>query len=256
MTRLRKLSLILALLTCLPAAVRANAQSNDLIDAADRGDLPRVRALLAGGAKVNARMTGGGGFTALYVAAAWGHLEVARALLAKGAEIDARQSDGASALIEASRNGHLEMVRELLAGGADVNARTYLGMTPLIGASQNGHLEVVRALLARGAKVNAKLANDAALLIMASRNGPLQVTHARLLARGLVVNAGINDGAAGSTALIEASFHGYIEVVRALLANGAEVNARTFGGITALDAATEEAHADVGAALVNAGAKP
>jgi ankyrin repeat protein len=84
MTRLRKLSLILALLTCLPAAVRANAQSNDLIDAADRGDLPRVRALLAGGAKVNARMTGGGGFTALYVAAAWGHLEVARALLAKG----------------------------------------------------------------------------------------------------------------------------------------------------------------------------
>jgi ankyrin repeat protein len=148
------------------------------------------------------------------------------------------------------------MVRELLGGGADVNAGTYLGMTALIGASQNGHLEVVRALLARGAKVNAKLADDAALLIMDSRNGPLQVTHARLLARGLVIDARKNHSRGGYTALIEASFHGYRDVVQALLANGAELNARTTGGITALDAAKQEGHDDVSELLVKAGAKP
>jgi ankyrin repeat protein len=127
-------------------------------------------------------------------------------------------------------------------------------MTALIGAAQNGHLEVVRALLARQAKVNAKLADDAALLVMASRNGPLQVTRARLLARGLVIDARKNDGRAGSTALIEACFNGYLEVVKALLANGADVNARTTSGTIALDAATEDGHDDVAAVLVNAGA--
>jgi ankyrin repeat protein len=79
---------ILAVLTCLPAGTRANAQVDNLIDAAGRGDLARVRALLTSGAKVNARA-----------------------------------NFGMTALIMASRNDRPDVVQALLAGGADVNAR-------------------------------------------------------------------------------------------------------------------------------------
>jgi len=50
MTRSRKHSLvtgILAVLACLLAGNRANAQADDLFNAAGKDDLPRVKALLA-----------------------------------------------------------------------------------------------------------------------------------------------------------------------------------------------------------------
>ncbi len=61
---------------------------------------------------------------------------------------------------------------------------------------------------------------------MASQNGHLEVVQA-LLAKGAEVNARVNDG---STALGVASQNGHLEVVRALLAEGADVNVK--GGIT------------------------
>ena len=57
----------------------------------------------------------------------------------------------------------------------------------------------------------------------------------------------------GGTALIVASEHGHLDVVQALLAKGAYVNAKDNYGRTALDAAGKIA--DVRALLVQAGAK-
>ena len=48
---------MLVVLACVLASTRANAQANDLINAADEGDLPRVKALLAAKADVNAKGT-------------------------------------------------------------------------------------------------------------------------------------------------------------------------------------------------------
>jgi ankyrin repeat protein len=60
----------------------------------------------------------------------------------------------------------------------------------------------------------------------------------------------------GATALFQASRNGYNEVVQALLAKEADVNAKLNDGTTALMTATKGGHAKVRNLLVNAGAKP
>jgi serine/threonine-protein phosphatase 6 regulatory ankyrin repeat subunit B len=86
MTRLRKRSLILgilAVLACVLASARANAQGDDLADAARKGDLPRVKALLAAKADVNAQAVDG--TTALMAASKNGHQEAVQLLKSAGA---------------------------------------------------------------------------------------------------------------------------------------------------------------------------
>jgi hypothetical protein len=75
---------ILMLLACVLASTRPEAQGDDLINAAGKGDLPRVKALLTANADVvNAKASNGA--TALIVASEEGHPEIVRALLdAKG----------------------------------------------------------------------------------------------------------------------------------------------------------------------------
>ena len=67
-----------------------------------------------------------------------------------------------------------------------------------------------------------------------------------LLAKGAELNAKNNDGV---TALIVASGNGHLDVVQALLAKGADVNAKDNNGWTALDAAAAGGHAEIRALL-------
>jgi serine/threonine-protein phosphatase 6 regulatory ankyrin repeat subunit B len=76
-----------------------------------------------------------------------------------------------------------------------------------------------------------------------------------LLAQGADVNAKTSTSA---TALIMASQNGHLEIVRALLANGADINARTSDAnnpLSALDYAMRGRHDDIRALLLRAGAK-
>jgi serine/threonine-protein phosphatase 6 regulatory ankyrin repeat subunit B len=130
----------------------ANAQiNNDLVNAAGRGDLLVVKALLKAGANVNdPKNTDSGSTTALIEASADGHLEVVQALLEAKADVSAMRvrnysKDGDTALALASRNGHLNVVQNLLAAKADVNAGS---VPPLYYAAMVGNLDIVRVLLA------------------------------------------------------------------------------------------------------------
>ena len=71
-------------------------------------------------------------------------------------DVNTPDSDGYTALHNASRYGFAEGVRYLVERGADVNMSTIggYGGTPLTLASIGGHVEVVRALLEAGADVN------------------------------------------------------------------------------------------------------
>jgi hypothetical protein len=71
-----------------------------------------------------------------------------------------------------------------------------------------------------------------------------------LLDAGAEVNA---QTSSGTTALMVASQNGHRDVVQALLAKGAKVNAQTSNGRTALDEAMAQKHTDVIALLVQAG---
>jgi ankyrin repeat protein len=196
----------------------ASAQENELIAAAGKDDLSRVKALLDNGTDVNEKIERGG--TALLRVSYYCYLDVVQTLLSKGAEINAKTNDGKTALMYASVNGHLDVVQVLLAQGAEVNVKeSEDGETALMVASQNGHLEIVKALLNKAPDVNA------------------------------------TDNL-GWTALMWASRNGYLEIVQALLAKGADVNAKNNKVGTALDAATIGKHDEVRGLLLQAGARP
>ncbi len=215
----RLAAVMLAAMACGFTGTLANAQSNDLITAAGRGDLPAVNALLKAGADVNdAKNTVSGSTTALMEASSKGHLDVVQALLAAKADVNATRghdsTDGDTALTLALVNGHLNVVQGLLAAKADVNAGS---MPALYVAAGVGNLDIVRALLAAKPDLDWR------------------------------------DPMFGTTALMQAlapfQFHpptrlqtssGRWDVARLLLEAGANVNVMTKNGVTALMLVAQE----------------
>ena len=120
----------------------------ELVFAADRGDLQAVRELLAAGADPNSN---DGDWNALTASSMRGHLRVVQELLNSGADPNVAVR-GNTALLSAAGEGRLPVVQILLAWGADPNRETIL----YAAAYSNGpdYLEVVRALLAAGADPN------------------------------------------------------------------------------------------------------
>jgi hypothetical protein len=130
------------------------ARRTRLMYAAQANDVPRLKWLLARGAKLE--LEDSAGWTALHWAAQEGRVGTVRELLARGARVDTATNEGdMTPLHVASEFGHLGVVRELLARGAAIGAAMDDGATALYLASQEGRLEVVRELLSAGATVDA-----------------------------------------------------------------------------------------------------
>ncbi len=125
-------------------------------DAARIGDLHAVRALLQGGADVNAAH--GDGMSALHWAAERGDAEMVEALAQAGAAVDAVTRIGHyTPLHVASTGGHAAVIERLVEAGADVSAITSTsGVTPLHLAAAAGSAAAVAALLDHGADADAR----------------------------------------------------------------------------------------------------
>ena len=136
-----------------PNAARVTGET-PLMRAANTGSLQVVRALLAAGADVRVAdpVTHQ---TALMWAASRRHADVAQALVAHGAEVGARSRDGFMPLLFAAREGTVDTARVLLAAGADVNEVTPDGTSALIVATVRGQVPVAVFLLEAGADPNA-----------------------------------------------------------------------------------------------------
>jgi len=89
-------------------------------------------------------------WSALRLAAFVGDAPAVEALLARGARVDARSDRGLTALMYAAGRGHLDVVRALLSAGAAVDARDHGGHTPLLFAANAGRDEVARVLVEAG----------------------------------------------------------------------------------------------------------
>lgn len=169
-------AVVRAAVTCSSAA-----RSTPLHMAAERGDLAGVQALLAAGAGVDVRDTGG--TTPLFLAAEAGHTAVVRAVLAGGADPRVSNAAGESPLYIASLRGHLAAVVALLEGFA-ARGLTWLDpdlygdcWTPLMAAAVANHTEVAQCLLqAAGASgslrcVSAVNKYGQSVMHIAARNG-------------------------------------------------------------------------------------
>jgi hypothetical protein len=156
---LRRAGLASALpLIALLASAGDDAPSHDLLDAAARGDGPRLTALLAAGADPEARDAEGR--PALLLAVASGRERAVEALLRGGARPDPLTGSGWTPLHEASRNGTLEAARALLDAGAGPDPRDRIRGTPLDVAEQAGHGRLARLLRENGARGSGKSIGD------------------------------------------------------------------------------------------------
>ena len=214
--------------------------------AADRGHLEIVRAFLDKGAEVNAADKNRQ--MPLHVAADRGHLEIVRAFLDKDADVNATDNNGQAPLHVVADRGHLEVVKVLVNKGAEVNAMDKNNQTPLHLASNKGHLEVVKVLVEKGANVNFRGKNDRALLHILASRGDIEIVKI-LVENGVDVNAVDKDG---QTPLYNAAQNGYDKLVSFLLDHKAEANVKCRGSYP-LHIAAYIGHLDVVKALVRNG---
>jgi ankyrin repeat protein len=254
----------------LRAGARVNTANDlgvtPVLMACSSGQGAMVERLLAAGGDANAALESGE--TSLMLAARSGSLEAARALVARGAKVDARESTrGQTALMWAVANRQPRIARLLIEHGADVRARSQIrrrayimggnrgagsasrdtpiaevdegGSTPLLFAARSGDLESARLLIDAGADVNDTTADGNTALIIAAHSGNGTLA-AFLLEKGADPNA----APLGYTALHAAVLRGSlsdraaknsdpgagVNLVRALLARGADPNARVLKG--------------------------
>ncbi len=275
--------------------------------ACTNGSAGMVSRLLAAKADPNAARANGE--TALMTCARSGNADAVRALLAAGAAANAAEPvRSQTALMWAAEQNHAAAVHALVEGGADIRARSSGGFTALLFAAKAGARDAVDALLARGANINEVVmaatpagstamgtlgtlppASGTTALLLAIISGHWDLAH-WLLDRGADPNAGSAGylplhWAAGEwetdiTGPYGASEYrwmagvrpGKVELVRALVAHGANVNARvtappprlafTLGsalnpiGATPFILAAKAGSLEIMQALVSAGADP
>ncbi len=178
-TGLRKVSIAMLALLVLAGATPAESP---VADAAQRGDLEAVRALLQQGADPNAAQADG--LTGLHWAALNGGDGIAEILLYAGAAASpVTRVGGYTPLHLASQSGHGAVVLTLLEGGANADKYTTTGVTALHFAAQSDAADAIRALVEHGADVNARDAfSNRTPLMFASHRGALEATRALVFA--------------------------------------------------------------------------
>lgn len=227
------------------------------------GNTPLIRAAISGEAEIisllclkgaHADTQNARGLTPLILAVTLGHAAATQALLAAGANVSFRgYSDGTSALDLASSCEELfGILRAIIEHGADVNDTGTTGNIALHYATAAGNVDAIQLLCLHGADVD-KLDDQgrSPLNIAAAKSNPLATTRALLVA-GADVN--VRRGVDQISALDMAALAGRVDVARALISHGADVNAPGAGGSTALHTAANGDSAEVVALLCLEGA--
>jgi len=196
-----------------PNVASANGEA-PLMAAARTGNVDVVQALLDRGADVNYQAPGNGQ-SALMWAISERHSNVARRLVERGADIQARSTGGYSPLLFAARAGDLESATMLIAGGADVNDKAPDQTSALVVAVVRGHTTLAIHLLEHGADANANATGYAALH-WASGSWETELTGPN----------GIDAQGDEEWRSLAGVSGGKVELIRALLAHGADANAR------------------------------
>lgn len=214
----------------------------EIISAVKNGDLDSCRSLLKESPSVVKNYYGEMYLTLLHIAAKHGHCRICKILIENGADVNASdESFFDKPLHFAVREGHLGVCKFLIDSGADVNAIGGLHWSPLHWAASEGRLKIGELLIERGADVNLKdwERQRTPLFSMADLNSNASFADI-LVKNGADINARDNELA---TPLIVAAGRASLGIIKNFIKLGADVNAKTYKGVTCLHRAARLVYA-------------
>ena len=135
----------------------------------------------------------------------------------------------ANPLHDAARDGDIEKVRSLIDEGAVMDIPGDTGETPLIIAILGGHATVTDFLIEKGADIGGRNSSGFTALHAIAYVGDVE-TAIKLLSKG--ANIDDQENKAGVTPLSVAAEEGHVNVVRALIEHGADLEAGERNGYT------------------------
>jgi quinoprotein dehydrogenase-associated probable ABC transporter substrate-binding protein len=218
----------------------------ELGNAVNANDPVRVKFLFGKGADVNKPDTQG--YAPLHVAARQRHPDMVKLLIENKADVNAADGGGMTPLLHAVMRDDLPTIKVLLDNGADIEKPGPQGYQALAVAIAEDKYEAAKALTEAGANVNTPAGEEQVtpLMVAAGQTAPAEgsmflpgSTRPLDIAKGLIergadVNAKSKDGV---TALMVAASHNNPPMIGLLIESGADVNATNAAGKTARDAA-------------------
>jgi ankyrin repeat protein len=232
--------------------------SPPIVWAVERQNAKAVQLLLAAGADPNGGFTSITGFTPIFVACESGDAIVITLLLDAGADVNRTGPQGTPSLAACAAHAPLALVKRMVEiSGANVRASDWRGQTPLMWAASTDRSDVVQYLLSSGASLDRVTATGFTALFFAIKSKGLAAVKALVAAgadadhRGpegtsalqlafyqenfaaakLLLPYSMNDvqrlDRNGNQPLHVAAAAGDVELVRDLIAAGADPNALT-----------------------------
>jgi ankyrin repeat protein len=233
--------------------------NQELSNAIIANDSERVKFLVEKGADVNAPDLQG--WTPLQNAARQRKDEMIKTLIELGADPNRPAADGMTPLIAAAMRDHVPSIKMLVEKGADVEQPGPQGYRPLALAIAESKYEAAKALMENGADVSGASGTDGLtpLMLVAAQTGPAEgsrfvpgSTRPSDIARGLIdrgaeVNA---QSKGGVTALMIAATHNSAPMIGLLMDAGADPSIKNNIGLTAADVAEKNGNLEAAQAIV------
>jgi ankyrin repeat protein len=239
-----------------------------IFDLAWLGDMQRVAAILKSTPSlVNERANGE---PLLFAAIRGGNAEVVEHLLKNGAQLRVTGRHQQTPLQVAAYIGYEDVVQVLLNHGVDVDERGPWGETALHWAAVKGNTDVAALLLEKGADANSQTSSHTIDLNERMRDDadPVELELKRFkihreqeIARKLGIGLQVMGVAklaftTGDTPTHAATYWNHADLVRLLIANGADINRANCWGATPLHYGVVCRYHDIAKMLLDNGANP
>lgn len=228
---------------------QSSSPNEELVLAAEQGDLSKVKDLIASGISLNS--SGYRGITALGMAALYERIDIVPFLINQGADPNVEFNDGETALMYAAGNDNPGILHLLLSAGANINAKAKDGCTALFYASMLNQIGNIDILMKAGANIEERENEFQGTPLFFARGLLNSITS--LLDWGADINARDKDG---NTVLMLAAKVGDTETVKVLLQRGAAITISNFDGFTALTVAKKNHQKEIVKMILEAKLNP